>query len=233
MGCRFLLQGIFLTQWWNLHLLHLLHWQAGSLLLAPPGKPINSNLNSCGRPEASVLDSAAVKSSRRGSELETPCAVVDGVASWKQRDEVKVYTWKTKMFCITFFPPASFPMQIPEYWYGGYVLSRSVVSDCLQPHWLQPSRVLCPRGFTRQEYWKGLPCPPPGDLPNPRIKPRSPELRAESLPWTTRETQGLRGSEDNTLLKRRYKSLLWRIWLDQEENSKETHGDIGCFLTNG
>ena len=38
-GCRALLQGIFLTQGSNLHLLHLLHWQAGSLPLAPPGKP--------------------------------------------------------------------------------------------------------------------------------------------------------------------------------------------------
>ena len=28
-------------------------------------------------------------------------------------------------------------------------------------------------GFPRQEYWKGLPCPPPGDLPNPGIKPAS------------------------------------------------------------
>ena len=26
-------------------------------------------------------------------------------------------------------------------------------------------------GVSRQEYWSGLPCPPPGDLPNPRIKP--------------------------------------------------------------
>ena len=35
-------------------------------------------------------------------------------------------------------------------------------------------------GFSRQEYWSGLPCPPPGDLPNPGIKPRSPTLRADS-----------------------------------------------------
>ena len=28
-------------------------------------------------------------------------------------------------------------------------------------------------GFSRQEYWSGLPCPPPGDLPNPGIKPTS------------------------------------------------------------
>ena len=31
-------------------------------------------------------------------------------------------------------------------------------------------------GFPRQEYWSGLPFPSPGDLPNPRIKPRSPAL---------------------------------------------------------
>ena len=36
--------------------------------------------------------------------------------------------------------------------------------------------------FSRQEYWSGLPFPPPGDLPNPGIKPRSPALQADSLP---------------------------------------------------
>ena len=35
-------------------------------------------------------------------------------------------------------------------------------------------------GFSRQEYWSGLPCPPPGDLPYSGIKPRSPALRADS-----------------------------------------------------
>ena len=37
-------------------------------------------------------------------------------------------------------------------------------------------------GFFRQEYWNGLPCPPPGYLPNPGIKPSSPALQADSLP---------------------------------------------------
>ena len=37
-------------------------------------------------------------------------------------------------------------------------------------------------GFSRQEYWRGLLCPPPGDLPNPGIEPRSPILQADSLP---------------------------------------------------
>ena len=35
--------------------------------------------------------------------------------------------------------------------------------------------------FSKQEYWSGLPCPPPGDLPNPVIEPRSPTLPADSL----------------------------------------------------
>ena len=38
--------------------------------------------------------------------------------------------------------------------------------------------------FSRQEYWSGLPCPPPGDLPNPGMEPESPvspELQVDSL----------------------------------------------------
>ena len=41
MGCHALLQGIFPTQGSNPDLLPLLHWQADSLPLAPPGKPLN------------------------------------------------------------------------------------------------------------------------------------------------------------------------------------------------
>ena len=37
-------------------------------------------------------------------------------------------------------------------------------------------------GFSRQEYWSGLPFPSPGDLPNPEIKPRFPALQAGTLP---------------------------------------------------
>ena len=37
-------------------------------------------------------------------------------------------------------------------------------------------------GFSRQEYWSGLPFPSPGDLPNPGIKPGSPVLQTDALP---------------------------------------------------
>ena len=36
-------------------------------------------------------------------------------------------------------------------------------------------------GFSRQEYWSGLPFPSPGDLPNPGIEPRSPALQTDAL----------------------------------------------------
>ena len=36
-------------------------------------------------------------------------------------------------------------------------------------------------GFSRQEFWSGLPFPSPGDLPNPGIEPRSPSLQADAL----------------------------------------------------
>ena len=37
-------------------------------------------------------------------------------------------------------------------------------------------------GFSRQEYWSGLPCPLPGHFPNPGIETRSPALQADSSP---------------------------------------------------
>ena len=35
--------------------------------------------------------------------------------------------------------------------------------------------------FSRQEYWSGLPCPPPGDLPNPGIEPGYPAFQVDSF----------------------------------------------------
>ena len=68
MGCHALLQGIFPTQGWNLclsSLLHLLHWQAGSLPLAPCGKPIMIKL------PTSTGSSKKQESSRKTSALLT------------------------------------------------------------------------------------------------------------------------------------------------------------------
>ena len=45
----------------------------------------------------------------------------------------------------------------------------SVVSDAATS-WTAAHQAPLSMGFSRQEYWSGLPCPPQGDLPNPRIK---------------------------------------------------------------
>ena len=42
--------------------------------------------------------------------------------------------------------------------------------------WTVAHRAPLSMGFSKQEYWSGLPCPPPGDLPYPGIEPRSPAL---------------------------------------------------------
>ena len=76
------------------------------------------------------------------------------------------------------------------------VLSRSVVSDSLPTRW---TIALCPWRFSRQEYWSGLPCPLPGDLPNLEIEPKSPSLQADSLRSEQPEKQlyYLRGSPES------------------------------------
>ena len=57
----------------------------------------------------------------------------------------------------------------------------SVVSDCSVTPWTVGSegarQAPLSVGFSRQEYWSGLPCPPPRDLPNPGIEPKSPASR--------------------------------------------------------
>ena len=94
------------------------------------------------------------------------------------------------------------------------VLSPSVVSSYLRPRGLQPTR-LCPRGFSRQEYWSGSPCPSPGNLPKPGIEPRSPTLQADSL------LSELPGKPKNAGVGSL--SLLQGIFLTQESNQGPLH----------
>ena len=47
--------------------------------------------------------------------------------------------------------------------------------------WTVAHRAPLSMGFSKQEYWSGLPFPSPGDLTDPGIKPRSPALQADSL----------------------------------------------------
>ena len=61
------------------------------------------------------------------------------------------------------------------------VKSLSRVQVFVTP-WTIAHQALLSMGFSRQEYWSGLPFPSPGDLPNPGIEPGSPALQADPLP---------------------------------------------------
>ena len=94
------------------------------------------------------------------------------------------------------------------------VLTHSVVSDSATP-WTVACQSPLSMEFSSQEYWSGLPCPSPGDLPNPGIEPRSPALQADSLP------SELSAKPKNTGLGTL--SLLQGIFLTQESNQGLLH----------
>ena len=91
-------------------------------------------------------------------------------------------------------------------------------------------------GFSRQEYWSGLPFPSPGDLPDPGLEPGSPALQADSLPseppgaqmehnleskTAGRNINNLRYADDITLMaesEEELKSLLMKV-KEESENS--------------
>ena len=58
------------------------------------------------------------------------------------------------------------------------------MSDSATP-WTVAHQAPPSMGFSKQEYWSGLPFPSPGDLPDSGIKPRSPALQADALPSET------------------------------------------------
>ena len=53
------------------------------------------------------------------------------------------------------------------------MLTRLVMSDSFVTLWAVAHQTPLPMEFSRQEYWSGVPFPPPGDLPNPGMDPSS------------------------------------------------------------
>ena len=118
------------------------------------------------------------------------------------------------------------------------VFSHSIMFDSLKLHRVHPARLLCPWGFSRQEYWSGLPCLPPGDLPNPGIEPRYPALQTDSLPSEPPGkpvfTYSIYNSRDLGLITRSGRSPWRREWQHIPVFLPgETHGQrslAGCSL---
>ena len=71
--------------------------------------------------------------------------------------------------------------------YTGYILYMCVPAQLLShvrlfvTLWTVAFQAPLSMGFSRQEYWSGLPSPSPGDLPDLRIEPVSPALQLDSL----------------------------------------------------
>ena len=89
-------------------------------------------------------------------------------------------SWETKL---------SSNMSSLDFWkLWGYCLSHQSESEVTQScltfatAWTVAYQASRSMGFSRQEYWSGLPFSSPGDLPNPAIEPRSPALQADVLP---------------------------------------------------
>ena len=95
-----------------------------------------------------------------------------GVNTWDVFCEC-LHGWKS-LFC-------------PQYWVNNLSQYRSEVKSLSRvwffaTPWTVAFQVPPSMGFSRQEYWSGVPFPSPGDLPNPGIEPRSPALQADALP---------------------------------------------------
>ena len=63
---------------------------------------------------------------------------------------------------------------------GGGLVTKSCLTLAIP--WTIACQAPLSVGFSRQEYWSGLPFPSPGDLPDPGFEPGSPALQADSLP---------------------------------------------------
>ena len=63
---------------------------------------------------------------------------------------------------------------------GGGLVTKSCLT--LATPWTVACQASLPIGFSRKEYWSGLPFPSPGNPPNPENERRSSALQADSLP---------------------------------------------------
>ena len=98
-------------------------------------------------------------------DIPLPFALFSSLFSFSMTASAEVSIYRAPMHLLESHSPRSYLN------YMCCVLSCSVVYDSLRPHGLQPFRLLCSCGFSKQEYWSGLPFPSLGDLPDPGIEP--------------------------------------------------------------
>ena len=76
---------------------------------------------------------------------------------------------------LTDYKALSFYLFLAKSWkmIRSFILSHLIMSSSSWPPWTAAHQAPLPMGFSRQEYWSGMPLPPLGDLPNPGTEPVS------------------------------------------------------------
>ena len=92
-------------------------------------------------------------------------------------------TWDMTVFWCSTFPTTN--RSVREH---SCMLSRFSHVQLFATVWTLAHQPPMSMGFSRQEYWSELPCPPPGDLPDPGIKSESPALQVDSWPLSHRRS---------------------------------------------
>jgi len=126
--------------------------------------------------QARMLEWVAICSSRGsfqpGIELTSPTLQVDSLLSEPPGKKIK--EWTNIKFEALLGKHGLKVMSVLK------VKSLSCVRLFVTP-WTVAYQAPPSMGFSRQEYWSGLPFPSPGDLPHPGIKPRSPSFQTDTL----------------------------------------------------
>ena len=94
--------------------------------------------------------------------------------------------------------------------------------------WTVAPRAPLSMGFSRQEHWRGFPCPPPGDLPDSGIEPMYPTLQADSLPSEPPESPACYAAQQQKKKKKK-KERERRWWTHSISSIPETAPPHPCY----
>ena len=113
---------------------------------------------------------------------------------------VFVVTWPS-LLCFPFLSPRRTLVIVSPLIQDACVPAQSLSHvQFSDTQWTMARQAPLSMEFSKQEYWSGLPCPLPGDLPHPGIEPGSPALQAEYLPSDSPGKLNQGGSHANVFI---------------------------------
>ena len=131
-------------------------------------------------PRSPALQAEALTSEPPGKPFNREAGVISDILEWLFNTTGGILyilypTWTVNL-CPKSIEQWAEQSDISKYWNLGLV-TQLCLTPCGSMDWGN-----CQAPLSRQEYWSGLSCPPPGNLPNPEIEPRSPALQVDSWP---------------------------------------------------